>query len=363
MGYLELKLYEICTLQFDTQISTYIQDNFFRYIDDCFLIWDSTFGDIDSFTNLLNNLHPSINFIYSGSKTSVSFLDIVVYHSNHIIHSDIHYKTTDSMRILPFHSKHPRHILRNIPYTFFKRIDLLVSDDLLKNSRKEELKCQLLDHGYPLSLITDAMNKIYFATGPRSKSNLFPIVLTYNSSTNYSFYSNIKTCIQNLSFYPCTSGIIENKKLLLAYKRGYGLLNFLSSRTNIIRKCSEPRCKTCPIIQTGPSINLPNRNRILPNFPMSCKSSHLIYCLVCTKCFLIYIGKTSIPLRQRITLHRQHTLHPNYALLKVNKHFNNCNKSFLVTPIYKLPNNVPDSILLFVESYFIELLTPELNCK
>ena len=146
----------------------------------------------------------------------------------------------------------------------------------------------------------------------------------------------------------------------MSYNRNFSLLHFLRDKPKYINKCQEPRCKTCPIIQIGSHIKLPNRPFLKPNHTMNCKSNHVIYCLTCTGCNFIYIGKTRIPLRQRITLHRQHTNNPNYAILKANRHFHDCNKHFLVTPLF-MAHNSTESMLLFIETYFIKLLKPELN--
>ena len=61
-----------------------------------------------------------------------------------------------------------------------------------------------------------------------------------------------------------------------------------------------------------------------------------------------------------MTLHRQHTNWPIYRILYANEHFYNHGKTFTVTPLYHMPD-ATESMLAFMESYFIELLQPELN--
>ena len=39
-----------------------ISSKFKRYLDDCFLVWNDTWGDVSKFYDLLNNLQPSIKF-------------------------------------------------------------------------------------------------------------------------------------------------------------------------------------------------------------------------------------------------------------------------------------------------------------
>ncbi len=263
---------------------------------------------------------------------------------------------------MPFNTNHPRHVKRNIPYILFKRLDDIVSNPIRKKFRKEELKQRLLDHYYPKKLVIDAyMKKYTINNDTKSCDRVYALPLTYNSSIQSKTYNNIRASIHNLTNHTNTKDIFQNKRLVIAYKRNYSLLSFLKQYNFYINKCNEPRCKTCPIIQCGPLIKLPGRKVIKPNISMNCKTEHTIYCLLCTGCEKIYIGRTNIPLRQRITLHRQQTLNPQYAILYANKHFHSCNTNFKVVPLFYAGAHSTTSMLNFIESYFIRLFIPELN--
>jgi hypothetical protein len=62
-----------------------------------------------------------------------------------------------------------------------------------------------------------------------------------------------------------------------------------------------------------------------------------------------------------MTLHRQHTNHPQYAILYCNKHFHTCGGHFKVIPLFTFIGIPTLSQLLFIEDYFKRLLDPELN--
>ena len=62
LAYLEGKMYEKSEAEFDLDFRRYIEENFKRYLDDCFLIFTKTEEQLQKFHNLLNNLHPSIKF-------------------------------------------------------------------------------------------------------------------------------------------------------------------------------------------------------------------------------------------------------------------------------------------------------------
>ena len=51
---------------------------FWRYIDACFIIWQHGEVKLLRLFEVLNSSHPSIQFTYKYSETSVNFLDVTV---------------------------------------------------------------------------------------------------------------------------------------------------------------------------------------------------------------------------------------------------------------------------------------------
>ena len=62
LAFLEEKLYKCVYQKYETEIAENIIHAFKRYLDDCFIIWKSTWGTIHEFHKLLNDMHPSIQF-------------------------------------------------------------------------------------------------------------------------------------------------------------------------------------------------------------------------------------------------------------------------------------------------------------
>ena len=75
LAYLEEKVYEQSAKEFDSDFRGYLEANFKRFLDDCFLIFTRTEEQLMKFYNLLNSLHPSIKFTLEKSKTRLPFLD------------------------------------------------------------------------------------------------------------------------------------------------------------------------------------------------------------------------------------------------------------------------------------------------
>jgi len=78
MGYLEDKLYQNIRIEFGDEFSDYIQQNWKRYLDDCFIFWNRSAEDLDKFYKILNFIHSSINFTMEMSQTDLAFLDILI---------------------------------------------------------------------------------------------------------------------------------------------------------------------------------------------------------------------------------------------------------------------------------------------
>ena len=128
MGYLEQQMYRQISIQFDQNFSDYVIQFWERYFDDCIIFWSRSEEDLCRFKDLINSLHPSIKFTMETSDTQLPFL-------GNQITTDIYYKSTDTHQYLNFHSCHPSHTKRNIPYCMARRICAIVSDNHIRDLR------------------------------------------------------------------------------------------------------------------------------------------------------------------------------------------------------------------------------------
>ena len=130
--------------------------------------------------------------------------------------------------------------------------------------------------------------------------------------------------------------------------------------TQTVTKCQEARCGTCEIIIPGKTITFKNGKKWEIKTAMNCKSTNIIYAIICPKCESFYIGQTE-HLRKRVTVHREQINHERYRHLLVSKHIMKCNAGkFKIMPIYQCRN----TNRIFRENKeleIIELLNPDLN--
>ncbi|XP_071152298.1 uncharacterized protein [Mytilus edulis] len=159
MGYLEQQMYRQISVQFDQNFCDYVIKFWKRYLDDCIIFWSRSEKDLYKFKDLINSLHPSIKFTMETSDTQLPFLDFLILKSGRHIKTDIYYKSTDAHQYLNFHSCHPSHTKRNIPYCMARRICAIVTDHNIRGVRLKELKGHLTQQLYPDGLIESGIRK------------------------------------------------------------------------------------------------------------------------------------------------------------------------------------------------------------
>ena len=83
---------------------------FFRFIDDCFFIWDHGEQKLNEWIDYLNSSHDSIKFTMEKSTNEINFLDTrVLRGENNKLYTDLYRKKTDTNSYLHYESAHPPH--------------------------------------------------------------------------------------------------------------------------------------------------------------------------------------------------------------------------------------------------------------
>ena len=76
---------------------------------------------------------------------------------------------------------------------------------------------------------------------------------------------------------------------------------------NGMKACNGKQCQTCPYVKTGKSFKSPFNNTVVQlNSTLSCASTNVVYCLLCSKdnCQQIYVGQTKRQLKERFSEHK-----------------------------------------------------------
>ena len=192
-----------------------------RYLDDCFIYWDTRIGPITELHSILNSLHDSIKFTVETNYEKMNFLDIQMIVKNDKIITDIYFKPTDTQNYVPFKSAHPRHTLINISYNLARRLCTIVDENTTLTTRLKELKDTLRHLGYPKTLINNGFKKateipqeqIRTPKGKTQEGNILTFVST-NNPRNPNFYPIIKESISILNASPKMKRELNKTKLI-----------------------------------------------------------------------------------------------------------------------------------------------------
>lgn len=367
LAFLEEKLYNTMENEYGQTTLQEFKQSWKRYLDDCFIIWKKSWGNIEKFHSILQNLHQNIKFTMEQHPYQIPFLDITII-KNQLgsISTDIYRKPTDTQLYLPYTSNHPRKCLQSIPYTLARRICTIVSDNNVKMIRLKELHATLLQRGYPYKLINQGFKLALEIpiqqlrdTKKKNKDNPIAFVCTYNKC-NPNIFPIIK---QNLDLLK-DNEILKTTRIIKSNRQPRNLKQILTSAyfgnqcIEGVKKCGKTRCELCPLLLEGKTFIFENHNTPFKiNRNLNCDSENVIYAMKCVKCSADYIGSTN-NLRNRTNLHKSNINTAANRNLPVSKHMHTCGKSFRIMPIYQ---NADYKLLQMKEEIFIKKYCPKLN--
>ena len=375
VAYLEIRLKDKLKETYNTEQIDYIMNNLKRYLDDGFIPWKKSFGDIMDFINILNSLDNNIKFTHETSDFKISYLNVSIYKTESSLQCDIFYKDTDNREYLHFDSCHPHHTKCNVPYTLAKMICTIVDDRTVCLKRLNELRYYLQKCGYPFKLIDNCCRKAYsFDVNDlrqlqnKEEEEAIVFVTTFNPH-NPNVSDLINNAFKFLLADENMKKIFGTTKLIKSFKEPSSLKDLLTNSclrsaktTPGVQKCGVPLCKTCENI-------LPTNNyyfheadfKFYIKCAIDCSAKNCIYVLTCENCGDYYIGKT-VALRKRMSKHRRAIEDPYQRELNVSKHIAECcdRPRYNVVPFFQVKRKGATA-LAATEEYFIRKFRPVLN--
>ena len=207
---------------------------------------------------------------------------------------DIYNKPTDSKQYAPFMSNHPRHCLKNIPFSLARRIRTIVENENVKEKCFKELKKILLEQKYPKSLIEAGILRakeipLEVLRRPKTAKNdeIILFTITYNPN-NPNDFPVIKQSFDNFQYAKTISNIFQRKKLVKSMSQAPNLGRLLcrskfesQHKNHEVKNCGE-NCVSCPFLLKA---SLHQFKRINKTFflktSFNCESSKLIYVAIC----------------------------------------------------------------------------------
>lgn len=313
----------------------------FRYIDDIFCIFNGSMEELNDFVSLLNTFDSNLNFTAHFSPEKVCFLDMWVKKEHGSILTSLYRKETDKNTLLLASSFHPTPLKRGLPISQFLRLRRIChsTEDFINQSR--EMKIRFQQRGYPNKWIDDAYEHALkkTRTDVLQKTTKTQKNFSVTCMTQYSAHSSaIKSVFLKhwhiLKSDPELSSTFKYPPLFVN-KRGKNLRDFLV-RADFTPEPTPSQTLLCPLpngnyrcgncAQCNNTVKIdhfvhPHTGKKYPiKSVITCASTHVIYILRCP-CGLVYVGKTTRKLKQRISEHKS-SIRRNDRDYPVAIHFN-----------------------------------------
>jgi hypothetical protein len=306
-----------------------------RFIDDCFLLWNSSQEHFVTFVTVLNSWHHSIKFEYEISSTKLNFLDTLVVKNQDNVTIDLYKKPTDRKQYLHYTSSHPHHVKKAIPYSQALRYRRIIDDESNLKLQLTHLKSKFTTRAYPSRLVNQQVNKVLALNRSdlltyRSKTateaddkTFLPLIIPYHNNLGqhlhkhffklWSTFINSNDKINN-TFGHETPQIVykRNKTIGQTVVKAYpfkfntdsdNLANLQSLEQEATKICNSKKCYCCTHYIPEDSFQANGQQFVLsPMF--TCNSQNVIYLIKCQFCNLHYIGQTKRTLRERLNNHR-----------------------------------------------------------
>ena len=313
-----------------------------RYRNDIFDLWQQGPAALNSFTEYINSLYPTIKFELVHSESKLNVLDVTLHLVDGFIQTDVYSKPTDSHLYLPPSSAHPKHVFKAIPFGVALRLRRNCSKDCFLNKRLKEYRGYLVDQGYPEELVSREFSRA--ASIPRNdllqakvrdSKKTFPFVLTYNPNLP-SINRLIKKHFHFLLSSPKLKELFPPNSIISSFRRSKNLKEILppskcrkGSPESITLPsagcftCNKTRCDLCKnfLVNSQTFSSAQTGNTYFVRQTLSCNSANVIYLVHCKKCNLQYVGSTTTEFKVRFRNHKS-SMKTNKKTCEVASHFN-----------------------------------------
>ena len=195
--------------------------NYFRFLDDIFLIWPASRQALREYEEFLNTLIPGIKVTFTVRQFFTEFLDVRIYKSQNCdgcwtLKTKVYFKPTDTHQLLHKNSFHPRHCCTGVLKSQFIRYKRISSDRQDYNESCTILWNVLRNRGYTYTMFWDLKEEIWrnydgkIQKTVQEPDNIMPVV-TYYDPINRRISEFAKTEIRNNPHF-------EDYRAVSAYK-------------------------------------------------------------------------------------------------------------------------------------------------
>jgi len=203
---------------------------YLRYLDDIFIIWTEDRPKLERFLSDFNNFHRSVHVTYTIHEDSIDFLDVTVFKSTlhpNTLDTKVHFKPTNTHRLLDKHSFHPQHTFKGIVKGQIYRFYRLCTHKKHFEEAVNILFTALRNMHYSKRFLVKQKRDLLFRIThpdnmtPRKHKHTLPLVCTYHQVTQ-----NITTELLH-TLRSLNSDDLTDTRLIRAFRRNRNLADLL----------------------------------------------------------------------------------------------------------------------------------------
>jgi hypothetical protein len=144
---------------------------YFRFRDDIFFTTILPSEQIKIILSELNKKDPNISITWEGGKT-VDYLDVKTIIEVPNFRTTLFRKLAAQPYVLPFHSSHPSHITKNIPYSAVLRATRICSHPQDLQYELDRIRIMLLLNKYPPKFIDKHIGRFFYDLTGKNTSDI-----------------------------------------------------------------------------------------------------------------------------------------------------------------------------------------------
>ena len=284
---------------------------YYRYRDDCFLLWVGSMDILKRFVYLVNILDSSLKFTVEIGGKSLKFLDLLIKLENGHLSTTVYSKPTDGHLYLHNSSCHPKGVKRAVQHGTALRLRRICSSEHEFKQKSNEYKYYLVTRGHSPHEVEETFDKI--SNISRAEARIKRTEEQTPAPIKHRFFSlfnphhpNIQKIIRKHEnilrtshtldrLFPKGSFQVVNKrdknlKELITRADPYSSKNPESGSFKTCNRTCDS-CRTFVGDYTKFKCNATSRIFNLQK-EMNCNTPNIIYMLECTKCKLQGVGST-----------------------------------------------------------------------
>ena len=285
--------------------------SYYRYRDDCFIIWVGDKILLKRFIYLMNILDPSLKFTVEYGGKLLKYLDLLIKLEAGKLTTTVYSKPTDGHLYLNSASCHPKNTKRAVQYGTAIRLRRICSSDPEYEKRSREYKAYLASCGHNPNELVETFTNV--GNIPRAEARVRRVDRANEGPKRHRFFTNYNPHHPNIHKIIATHENILRTSVTLDQLFPKGTFQVVNKREKNLKElisradpytskplirgeyktCDRPcdSCRTFAGDCTEFKCNATGRTfRLAKN--MNCDTPNAIYLAECKKCKLQGVGST-----------------------------------------------------------------------